>query len=125
MLSLVSEMVPSCEVHRMLGEMTSGYFTIDPDETGLLNPFLVWCDFSTIPATTKIHHNRYDVNLFVLIQCLAEVYTPMFYFTIRSHGKGVKQKLSCRFTYFDFSLKYNTVLSFVICIKIFFKRHLN
>ena len=46
----------------MLGKMTSGYFTIDPDETGPLNPFPVWCDFSTIPATTLIHHDRYILN---------------------------------------------------------------
>ena len=43
----------------MLGEVTSGYFTIDPDETGPLGPFPVWCNFSTIPATTILHHDRY------------------------------------------------------------------
>ena len=44
----------------MLGQATSGYFTIDPDEAGRLDPFPVWCDFSTIPATTLLRHNRYN-----------------------------------------------------------------
>ena len=49
----------------MLGEATNGYFTIDPDESGPLNPFPVWCNFSTIPATTLLRHDRYGDQYFL------------------------------------------------------------
>lgn len=44
----------SCEEFKLSGYTESGIYNLDPDGPGELQPFQVYCDFSTDPATTLI-----------------------------------------------------------------------
>ncbi|XP_074834871.1 contactin-associated protein 1 [Carettochelys insculpta] len=48
----------SCDAYRLSGK-TSGNFTIDPDGSGPLKPFTVYCDIRENRAWTIVRHNRY------------------------------------------------------------------
>uniref|UniRef100_A0A5F8GBP9 Contactin associated protein 1 n=1 Tax=Monodelphis domestica TaxID=13616 RepID=A0A5F8GBP9_MONDO len=47
----------SCEAYRLSGK-TSGNFTIDPDGSGPLKPFVVYCDIRENRAWTVVRHDR-------------------------------------------------------------------
>ncbi|XP_043856724.1 contactin-associated protein 1 [Dromiciops gliroides] len=47
----------SCEAYRLSGK-TSGNFTIDPDGSGPLKPFVVYCDIRENKAWTVVRHDR-------------------------------------------------------------------
>ncbi|XP_053217891.1 contactin-associated protein 1 [Podarcis raffonei] len=51
----------SCEAYRLSGKV-SGNYTIDPDGSGPLKPFYVYCDIREDRAWTIIWHNRYWVT---------------------------------------------------------------
>ncbi|KAJ7421096.1 Contactin-associated protein 1 [Willisornis vidua] len=48
----------SCDAYRVSGK-TSGNYTIDPDGSGPLKPFTVYCDIREDRAWTIIRHNRH------------------------------------------------------------------
>ncbi|NWI59732.1 CNTP1 protein, partial [Calyptomena viridis] len=48
----------SCDAYRISGK-TSGNYTIDPDGSGPLKPFMVYCDIREDRAWTIIRHNRH------------------------------------------------------------------
>ncbi|XP_027751788.1 contactin-associated protein 1 [Empidonax traillii] len=48
----------SCDAYRVSGK-TSGNYTIDPDGSGPLKPFMVYCDIREDRAWTIIRHNRH------------------------------------------------------------------
>ncbi|XP_019361270.1 PREDICTED: contactin-associated protein 1 isoform X1 [Gavialis gangeticus] len=48
----------SCEAYRLSGK-TAGNYTIDPDGSGPLKPFTVYCDMREDRAWTIIRHNRH------------------------------------------------------------------
>uniref|UniRef100_A0A8C4W846 Contactin associated protein 1 n=1 Tax=Gopherus evgoodei TaxID=1825980 RepID=A0A8C4W846_9SAUR len=48
----------SCDAYRLSGK-TSGNFTIDPDGSGPLKPFTVYCDIREDRAWTIVRHNRH------------------------------------------------------------------
>ncbi|XP_066485310.1 contactin-associated protein 1 [Tiliqua scincoides] len=48
----------SCEAYRLSGKV-SGNYTIDPDGSGPLKPFMVYCDIQANRAWTIIRHNRH------------------------------------------------------------------
>ncbi|NWY07509.1 CNTP1 protein, partial [Nothoprocta ornata] len=48
----------SCDAYRVSGK-TSGNYTIDPDGSGPLKPFTVYCDIREERAWTIIRHNRH------------------------------------------------------------------
>ncbi|XP_052004183.1 contactin-associated protein-like 5 isoform X2 [Xyrauchen texanus] len=49
----------SCEHYRLTGS-TSGYFSIDPDGSGPLDPFQVYCNITENKVWTVVHHNSTD-----------------------------------------------------------------
>uniref|UniRef100_A0AAY4C0P2 Contactin associated protein 1 n=1 Tax=Denticeps clupeoides TaxID=299321 RepID=A0AAY4C0P2_9TELE len=50
----------SCEAYRLNGKYWSGNYTIDPDLSGPLKPFTVFCKMKPNKAWTVIEHNRID-----------------------------------------------------------------
>ncbi|KAG7250060.1 hypothetical protein CRUP_030834, partial [Coryphaenoides rupestris] len=50
----------SCEAYRLQGKYWSGNYTIDPDLSGPLKPFEVYCKIKSYKAWTVIHHDRVD-----------------------------------------------------------------
>nr|XP_056720705.1 contactin-associated protein 1 [Euleptes europaea] len=48
----------TCDAYRLSGKM-SGNYTIDPDGSGPLKPFVVYCDIQEDRAWTTVWHNRY------------------------------------------------------------------
>ncbi|MBN3296477.1 CNTP1 protein, partial [Amia calva] len=50
----------SCEAYRLNGKYSSGNYTIDPDLSGPLKPFVVQCNMKTNKAWTVVKHNRMD-----------------------------------------------------------------
>uniref|UniRef100_A0AAR2LC69 Contactin associated protein 1 n=1 Tax=Pygocentrus nattereri TaxID=42514 RepID=A0AAR2LC69_PYGNA len=50
----------SCEAYRLNGKYWSGNYTIDPDLSGPLKPFTVYCKMKMNRAWTIIEHNRID-----------------------------------------------------------------
>nr|XP_040046809.1 contactin-associated protein 1 [Gasterosteus aculeatus aculeatus] len=50
----------SCEAYRLSGKYWSGNYTIDPDLSGPLKPFEVYCKMKSYKAWTVILHDRVD-----------------------------------------------------------------
>uniref|UniRef100_A0A3Q3KKR4 Contactin associated protein 1 n=1 Tax=Mastacembelus armatus TaxID=205130 RepID=A0A3Q3KKR4_9TELE len=50
----------SCEAYRLSGKYWSGNYTIDPDLSGPLKPFEVYCKMKSYKAWTVIMHDRAD-----------------------------------------------------------------
>uniref|UniRef100_A0AAQ6A887 Contactin associated protein 1 n=1 Tax=Amphiprion ocellaris TaxID=80972 RepID=A0AAQ6A887_AMPOC len=50
----------SCEAYRLSGKYWSGNYTIDPDLSGPLKPFEVYCKMKSYKAWTVIMHDRVD-----------------------------------------------------------------
>ncbi|KAG7492337.1 hypothetical protein MATL_G00013200 [Megalops atlanticus] len=50
----------SCEAYRLNGKYYSGNYTIDPDLSGPLRPFSVYCKMGAYKAWTVVGHNRMD-----------------------------------------------------------------
>uniref|UniRef100_A0A8C5FRJ3 Contactin associated protein 1 n=1 Tax=Gadus morhua TaxID=8049 RepID=A0A8C5FRJ3_GADMO len=50
----------SCEAYRLQGKYWSGNYTIDPDLSGPLKPFEVYCKMKSYKAWTVILHDRVD-----------------------------------------------------------------
>ncbi|XP_054849661.1 contactin-associated protein 1 [Eublepharis macularius] len=48
----------TCDAYRLSGKV-SGNYTIDPDGSGPLKPFVVYCDIQEERAWTTVWHNRY------------------------------------------------------------------
>ncbi|XP_048373549.1 contactin-associated protein 1 [Sphaerodactylus townsendi] len=48
----------TCDAYRLSGKV-SGNYTIDPDGSGPLKPFVVYCDIREDRAWTTVWHNRY------------------------------------------------------------------
>ncbi|XP_053309785.1 contactin-associated protein 1 [Spea bombifrons] len=48
----------NCDAYRVSGKY-SGNYTVDPDGSGPLKPFTVYCDISAERAWTIVHHDRY------------------------------------------------------------------
>ncbi|XP_036408299.1 contactin-associated protein 1-like [Megalops cyprinoides] len=50
----------SCEAYRLNGKYNSGNYTIDPDLSGPLRPFSVYCKMKATKAWTVVRHDRID-----------------------------------------------------------------
>ncbi|XP_076121238.1 contactin-associated protein 1 [Alosa pseudoharengus] len=50
----------SCEAYRLNGKYWSGNYTIDPDLSGPLKPFMVYCKMTPFKSWTIIEHNRME-----------------------------------------------------------------
>ncbi|KAJ8414416.1 hypothetical protein AAFF_G00052860 [Aldrovandia affinis] len=50
----------SCEAYRLNGKYYSGNYTIDPDLSGPLKPFSVYCKMKADKAWTVVRHSRID-----------------------------------------------------------------
>ncbi|XP_048870641.1 contactin-associated protein 1-like isoform X1 [Brienomyrus brachyistius] len=50
----------SCEAYRLNGKFYSGNYTIDPDLSGPLKPFSVYCNMGAYKGWTVVRHNRVD-----------------------------------------------------------------
>ncbi|XP_051792340.1 contactin-associated protein 1 isoform X1 [Erpetoichthys calabaricus] len=48
----------SCEAYRLSGKISSGNYSIDPDGSGPLKPFFVYCNMKVDKGLTVVHHNR-------------------------------------------------------------------
>ncbi|MGH0142977.1 UNVERIFIED_CONTAM: hypothetical protein FKN15_017291 [Acipenser sinensis] len=48
----------SCEAYRLSGKYYSGNYTIDPDGSGPLKPFVVYCNMQENKAWSVVRHNR-------------------------------------------------------------------
>ncbi|RXM35586.1 Contactin-associated protein 1, partial [Acipenser ruthenus] len=48
----------SCEAYRLSGKYYSGNYTIDPDGSGPLKPFVVYCNMQENRAWSVVRHNR-------------------------------------------------------------------
>ncbi|MBN3323539.1 CNTP1 protein, partial [Atractosteus spatula] len=48
----------SCEAYRLNGKTSSGNYTIDPDLSGPLKPFVVYCNMRATKAWTEVRHSR-------------------------------------------------------------------
>ncbi|XP_041121407.1 contactin-associated protein 1-like [Polyodon spathula] len=48
----------SCEAYRLSGKYSSGNYTIDPDGSGPLKPFVVYCNMQEYKAWSVVRHNR-------------------------------------------------------------------
>ncbi|XP_069490520.1 contactin-associated protein 1 [Ambystoma mexicanum] len=49
----------NCEAYRLSGKVTSGNYTVDPDGSGPLQPFTVYCQITAERAWTIVYHDRY------------------------------------------------------------------
>lgn len=52
----------SCDEIWQQGGATSGYFEVAPDGSSGVQPFPVYCDFSTGHPQTLVHHNKERIN---------------------------------------------------------------
>ncbi|KPP59398.1 hypothetical protein Z043_122685 [Scleropages formosus] len=50
----------SCEAYKLNGKFYSGNYTIDPDLSGPLKPFSVYCSMGAYKGWTVVNHNRLD-----------------------------------------------------------------
>ncbi|KAM8945597.1 contactin-associated protein 1 [Pelodytes ibericus] len=48
----------NCDAYRVSGKYISGNYTVDPDGSGPLKPFTVYCEMSDERAWTIVHHDR-------------------------------------------------------------------
>ncbi|MBN3286888.1 CNTP1 protein, partial [Polyodon spathula] len=48
----------SCEAYRLTGKYYSGNYTIDPDGSGPLKPFVAYCNIQEYKAWSVVRHNR-------------------------------------------------------------------